>query len=94
MSEGRGPASVTYGKRDRGFPVAALDAFILQRMTGHEPAPSEPVTLKRRPGRPRKTEQRDQRQMAHWSSIMMAAFLTYLLWAYGFLDMITGCITN
>lgn len=27
VSEGRGPASVTYGKRDRAFPIAALNGL-------------------------------------------------------------------
>lgn len=94
VSEGRGPASVTYGKRDRAFPIAALDAFIDQRTTGYQPATPEPVTVKRRPGRPRKTEQRSQKQMAHWTAVMMALFMTYLLWAYGFLGLATGFMTN
>lgn len=90
VSMGIGPDSVTYGKRDRSFPIAALDAFIEQRMVRSRPARVEPVKVKRRPGRPRKAGSEKHKYLTHWVAIAIALYIAYLFWIYGIFDVATG----
>jgi len=91
---GIGPDSVTYGKRDRRFPIEALDAFIAARTVKSRSAPVEPPMVKRKPGRPRKMERGTNKHMLHWSTVLLALALGYLLWSLGFLDHLSALSTD
>ncbi|WP_052512645.1 helix-turn-helix domain-containing protein [Acidomonas methanolica] len=91
LSQGRGPAaSVTYGKRDRSFTIAQLDAYIATRTIQSQPTMLEAEKVKRRRGRPRKTEAEKHKHLTHWVAIMIALYIAYLFWIYGIFNVAIG----